>query len=85
MLDPSRITLKAAGRFVSENVTVASNLAEHITSGERSSVDELKRGEAALIRQGTKKVAAYRDQNGKLHHALGGMHAFGMRPSLEFI
>ena len=67
MLDPGRITAKAAGRFVSENATVASNLTEHLTSGEVSSADELKRREAALIRQGAKKVAAYRDQGGKLH------------------
>jgi glycine/D-amino acid oxidase-like deaminating enzyme/nitrite reductase/ring-hydroxylating ferredoxin subunit len=67
MLDPARKTAKAAARFVSENVTVISNLAEHVTGGERSSVNALRRGEAALIRRGAGKVAAYRDQGGKLH------------------
>jgi glycine/D-amino acid oxidase-like deaminating enzyme/nitrite reductase/ring-hydroxylating ferredoxin subunit len=67
LLDPGRITVKAASRFVSENVTVAANFAEHLTGGERSSVEELKRGEGAVIRQDGKKVAAYRDEEGTLH------------------
>ena len=67
LLDPGRITVKAAPRFVSENVTVAANFAERLTGGERSSVEELKRGEGAVIRDGGKKVAAYRDEEGKLH------------------
>jgi glycine/D-amino acid oxidase-like deaminating enzyme/nitrite reductase/ring-hydroxylating ferredoxin subunit len=67
MLDPGRVTAKAALRFASENVTVAANLAEHVTGGEISSADELGPGEAALIREGGVKIAAYRDRKGKLH------------------
>jgi glycine/D-amino acid oxidase-like deaminating enzyme/nitrite reductase/ring-hydroxylating ferredoxin subunit len=67
LLEPSRVTVKAASRFVSENVAVAANFAEHLTGGERSSVEELKRGEGAVIRDGSRKVAAYRDDDGALH------------------
>jgi glycine/D-amino acid oxidase-like deaminating enzyme/nitrite reductase/ring-hydroxylating ferredoxin subunit len=66
-LDPGRVTLKAAGGFVSENLTVAGNLAEYVTAGDVSSVKELRRGQGAIIRQGAKKLAAYRDNQGKLH------------------
>lgn len=67
MFDPGRITAKAAKRFVTESITVAANLAEHVTPGERSSIGELKAGQAAIVRDGVKKVAAYRDAKGKLH------------------
>jgi len=67
MLDPGRITAKASGRFVSENLTVASNLAEYMRGGELSSLDDLKPGEGAVVRRGLKKVAAYRDDRGNLH------------------
>jgi glycine/D-amino acid oxidase-like deaminating enzyme/nitrite reductase/ring-hydroxylating ferredoxin subunit len=67
LLEPGRVTVKAAGRFISENVTVAANFAERLTGGERASVEELKRGEGALIRQGGEKIAAYRDEQGKLY------------------
>lgn len=64
--EPNRISLKAAGEYVSENVTMPANLAEHITAGELSSVDALKPGQGALIRRGAKKLAAYRDDSGGL-------------------
>ena len=74
--DPNRISIKAAGGYVSENVTMPANLAEHVTGGELSSVNELKRGQGALIRQGAGKVAAYRDDAGGLHlHSATCTHA----------
>jgi Rieske Fe-S protein len=65
--EPNRISVKAAGEYVSENVTMPANLAEHVTGGELSSSDELKPGQGALIRRGAKKLAAYRDDGGALH------------------
>ena len=67
MLDPGRISAKAALRFAAENVTVAGNLAEHVTAGEVSSTDEIQPGKAALVRQGATKIAAYRDEEGNIH------------------
>jgi glycine/D-amino acid oxidase-like deaminating enzyme/nitrite reductase/ring-hydroxylating ferredoxin subunit len=67
MYAPGRISVKAARRYLSENVTLAANLAEYATGGEMSSPKSLKRGQGAIIRQGMKKVAAYRDKLGKLH------------------
>lgn len=65
--DPSRKTLAAAGNFLSENATAVKNFAEYIAPGELGSYDELKRGQGAIIRDGLSKVAAYRDDAGKLH------------------
>jgi glycine/D-amino acid oxidase-like deaminating enzyme/nitrite reductase/ring-hydroxylating ferredoxin subunit len=65
--DPARKPLKAAGTFVSENLTVPKNFAEYIAPGEKSSWDELEPGQGAIVRKGMTKVAAYRDEQGKLH------------------
>ena len=64
--EPSRKPLKAAGTFFSENLTVAKNFAEYVAPGEKKSWDELKPGEGAIVRSGLSKVAAYRDDEGKL-------------------
>ena len=65
--DPTRVTPGAIGDFVSENLTVVSNMTEHLTGGDVSSTDDLKLGQGAVIRQGLSKVAAYRDEAGALH------------------
>jgi nitrite reductase/ring-hydroxylating ferredoxin subunit len=65
--EPQRVTLRAATEYLSENLTMAANLAEHLTGGDISSLDELKPGQGAVIRSGTKKIAAYRDEQGQLH------------------
>jgi glycine/D-amino acid oxidase-like deaminating enzyme/nitrite reductase/ring-hydroxylating ferredoxin subunit len=67
LYDPSRKTLSAIGNFITENVTVAKSFAEYVAPGEISSLDELERGRGAIVRQGLKKIAAYRDDKGKLH------------------
>jgi glycine/D-amino acid oxidase-like deaminating enzyme/nitrite reductase/ring-hydroxylating ferredoxin subunit len=64
--DPARKPMKAAGTFVSENLTVPKNFAEYVAPGEIDSWDELKPGQGAIVRKGLSKVAAYRDEGGKL-------------------
>jgi glycine/D-amino acid oxidase-like deaminating enzyme/nitrite reductase/ring-hydroxylating ferredoxin subunit len=65
--DPARATLSAAKNFIVENVTAVKNFAEYIAPGELKSVDELKPGHGAIIREGLRKVAAFRDDDGRLH------------------
>jgi glycine/D-amino acid oxidase-like deaminating enzyme/nitrite reductase/ring-hydroxylating ferredoxin subunit len=67
LYDPRRKTLAAANNFISENLTVLKNFAEYVAPGELSSLDELKPGRGAIVRQGLKKIAAYRDEKGKLY------------------
>lgn len=64
--DPARKPVKAAGTFVSENLTVVENFYEYVAPGEKNSWDELKPGEGAIVRSGLHKVAAYRDDDGRL-------------------
>ena len=61
---PERKTVSALTTFVSENVTAIKNFAEYVAPGEVSSVDEIKPGQGAIVRDGLKKVAAYRDKQG---------------------
>ena len=67
LYDPSRKPAGAAGRFIRENVPVARNLTEYATGGEFSSLEALPRGKGGIIRQGLKKIAAFRDEQGTLH------------------
>jgi Rieske Fe-S protein len=65
--DPSRKTPSAIGNFLRENTTVVKNFAEYLAPGELSSLDHLKPGHGAIVRQGLSKIAAYRDESGSLH------------------
>jgi glycine/D-amino acid oxidase-like deaminating enzyme/nitrite reductase/ring-hydroxylating ferredoxin subunit len=64
--DPARKTASAIGTFISENLTAVKNFAEYVAPGELGSLDELAPGCGAIIRDGGKKIAAYRDEKGKL-------------------
>jgi Rieske Fe-S protein len=53
---------------VKENADVALQyIRDYVSPGETGSFDNIPPGEGALIRQGLKKIAAYRDDNGELH------------------
>jgi glycine/D-amino acid oxidase-like deaminating enzyme/nitrite reductase/ring-hydroxylating ferredoxin subunit len=67
LYEPSRKTLRGLGNFISENVTALKNFAKYVAPGELSSLDEIKPGHGGIVRQGLKKIAAYRDEKGKLH------------------
>jgi glycine/D-amino acid oxidase-like deaminating enzyme/nitrite reductase/ring-hydroxylating ferredoxin subunit len=66
LYEPSRKTVSAVGNVVSENLTVLKNFAEYVAPGEIGSYDELEPGQGAIVRQGLKKIAAYRDEDGRL-------------------
>ncbi len=59
--------LSTLGTFVSENLTAVKNFAEYVAPGEVGSFAEIEAGQGAVVRHGLKKVAAYRDENGRLH------------------
>src|SRR5207248_5147310 len=50
-----------------ENLNAAAKYGEHITGSEVASLEEIPRGEGAVVRSGTKKIAVHRDQAGTLH------------------
>jgi Rieske Fe-S protein len=67
LYDPARVSLKAAGTFLAENSTAIKSLAEHLGGPLLASEDALAPGEGGLIRGSIKPVAAYRDEEGKVH------------------
>jgi len=67
LYDPSRKTLKAAKDFAEENANVMAQYTDLITPGDIDSEDEIGKGEGAVLRDGVKKVAVYRDDDGVVH------------------
>ena len=67
LYDPSRISLKAATEFARENLNVAAQYGDYATGGDVETVRAIAPGTGALIRDGLKKVAVYRDTTGALH------------------
>jgi len=67
LYNPSRKTLVAAKDFARENVNVAAQYTDLITPGDVKSLDEIAKGQGAVLRSGLTKVAFYRDEAGTLH------------------
>ena len=67
LYDPSRLSFKAAGDFLKENINVAAQYRDYVTGGDVKSVDDIEGGHGAVLRRGLKKVACYRDDSGTLH------------------
>jgi nitrite reductase/ring-hydroxylating ferredoxin subunit len=67
LYEPSRKTLRAVGTFGRENLNVAWQYTDWLTAGEVSSEDEIAPEQGAVIRSGLRKLAVYRDGQGKIH------------------
>jgi glycine/D-amino acid oxidase-like deaminating enzyme/nitrite reductase/ring-hydroxylating ferredoxin subunit len=67
LYDPARMSLKAAGKFLRENLNVAAQFVEYATPGEVTDVSDIAPGSGAIIRDGLQKLAVYRDPSGKAH------------------
>ena len=67
LYDPSRKTLQSAGTFARENLKVAGHYADHATRSDVDQVSDIVPGDGAVVRQGLKKLAIYRDQTGQVH------------------
>jgi len=67
LYDPARKSVRSAAEYVKENVNVAKQYLDYVSPGEVGSVDEIRPGHGALVRQGLTKLAVYRDDQGALH------------------
>lgn len=67
LYDPSRIPVRAASEFTKETVNMALQYGSYVTGGDVDEVRDITTGTGALIREGLKKVAVYRDKEGALH------------------
>ena len=69
LYDPSRKTLqpKVLADYVAENANVVAQLRDYVTPGDEPDAEKIQSGEGAILREGAKKIAAYRDEHGTLH------------------
>ena len=66
LYDPSRKPIRAAAAFASENLNVARQFGDWLTSGDVESEEHIFAGSAAVLRDGLSKIAVYRDSDGRL-------------------
>lgn len=64
--DPSRLATQSIKEAVPEIISSTLPYSDWITPGDVSSVDEVKKGEGAILRDGVKKIAVYRDKDGNI-------------------
>jgi glycine/D-amino acid oxidase-like deaminating enzyme/nitrite reductase/ring-hydroxylating ferredoxin subunit len=69
LYDPSRKTLqpKVVADYVAENANVVAQLRDYVTPGREPNAEKIQSGEGAILREGARKIAAYRDEQGTLH------------------
>jgi len=67
LYDPGRVPVGAASDLITEGANVAAQYTDWVTGGDIEDAEQLAPGTGAVVRQGLTKVAAYRDETGKLH------------------
>ena len=67
LYNPARKMSPLNKDFISENLNVVAQYKELVTRGDVKSVDDIASGEGAVMREGLKKVAVYRDEGGAVH------------------
>ena len=67
LYEPSRKTLKAASEFIHENLNTLLQYKDWLTSGEIKTIEALGPEEGAILREGLKKIAVYKDEQHKIH------------------
>lgn len=65
--DPARKVTHGITDFVSEQANTLSQYKDWVTGGELDSAREIAAGEGAIVRDGTRKLAVFRDEQGELH------------------
>lgn len=66
--DPSRKMLNNLGRYIRENSNAVSYMvSDFVAPAEVDTEDQIGNGEGAILRRNLQKIAAYRDDHGKLH------------------
>lgn len=66
LYNPGRTTLRALGAHIRENTTPLEQFADWLRDDEFLGLEMIPPGEGAVFRNGLKKIAAYKDENGVL-------------------
>ncbi|MCW5890843.1 MAG: FAD-dependent oxidoreductase [bacterium] len=64
--DPSRLRLRAVGDLSRGALGVAARLGSWLTPGDVAEVEAIRPGHGAVVRRGLRKVAVYRDEDGRV-------------------
>jgi glycine/D-amino acid oxidase-like deaminating enzyme/nitrite reductase/ring-hydroxylating ferredoxin subunit len=67
LYNPGRVRSGAAVEWVRENLNVALQYTSWLTKGDVASVDQITPNNGAVIVEGGRKIAVYRDEKGTLH------------------
>ncbi|MGM8228985.1 FAD-dependent oxidoreductase [Cellvibrio sp. ARAG 10.3] len=67
LYSPKRKITHGLAEFFSEQADVAMKYSEWLSAGEVKSVEDIRHGEGAIVREGIHKLAVYRDEQGSLH------------------
>jgi glycine/D-amino acid oxidase-like deaminating enzyme/nitrite reductase/ring-hydroxylating ferredoxin subunit len=68
LYDPARKTLRAAGTFIDENANVVRHLVKDwMARGDTKERSSIAPGSGAIVRDGLKLLAVYRDDDGRFH------------------
>jgi glycine/D-amino acid oxidase-like deaminating enzyme/nitrite reductase/ring-hydroxylating ferredoxin subunit len=67
LYDPARKATRALGEFVKEQANTLAQYKDLLTGGEVSAAEDIARGQGAVLRQGLKPLAVYRDEQAALH------------------
>jgi glycine/D-amino acid oxidase-like deaminating enzyme/nitrite reductase/ring-hydroxylating ferredoxin subunit len=65
--EPSRVNLRSLNTYLKENVHSTAPYGDWLSPGDVSSIQEIKLGEGAVIRNGLQKLAVYKDSFGRVH------------------
>lgn len=66
LYEPSRISLRSLGAYIRENANTVAQYADWLRGDEFLGLEMIPPGEGAVYRDGMKKIAAYKDENGDL-------------------
>lgn len=67
LYSPGRISLQTTPGFLQENLNVAAQFRDYFTPGDAPSARDIAPGGGAVLRDGLRKIAAFRDDDGALH------------------
>jgi len=67
LYNPSRLGVKAVGRFAGQNLSAAAQYGGWVSGGDVDSENDIQRDAGAVVRRGLRKIAAYRDQAGNIY------------------
>ena len=67
LYDPTRQQTSTLGTWLQENLDVAKQMTDYILPGDVRSTDDILAGQGAVMREGLRRVAVYRDDQDMIH------------------